>query len=53
MRIGCPKEIKVQEHRVGLTPAAAREAVHHGHDVLVERGAGQGAGFPDGDYEAA
>ncbi|MFO7855317.1 MAG: alanine dehydrogenase [Paracoccaceae bacterium] len=53
MRIGCPKEIKVQEHRVGLTPAAAREAVSHGHEVLVERGAGQGAGFPDGDYEAA
>ena len=53
MRIGCPKEIKTQEHRVGLTPAAAREAAHHGHEVVVQRGAGQGAGFPDADYEAA
>ena len=53
MRIGCPKEIKVQEHRVGLTPAAAREAVAHGHSVLVQTGAGAGAGFPDADYVAA
>lgn len=53
MRIGCPKEIKPQEFRVGLTPNAAREAVAHGHDVVVERGAGAGAGFPDADYDAA
>ncbi|MGM0585205.1 MAG: alanine dehydrogenase [Pseudomonadota bacterium] len=53
MRIGCPKEIKTQEHRVGLTPAAAREAAAHGHEVLVETGAGLGAGFPDEDYAAA
>ncbi len=53
MRIGCPKEIKVQEHRVGLTPAAAREAAAHGHAVTVEAGAGLGAGFADADYEAA
>jgi alanine dehydrogenase len=45
MKIGCPKEIKPQEFRVGLTPAAAREAVAHGHDVLIETGAGHGAGF--------
>ena len=53
MRIGCPKEIKAQEFRVGLTPNAAREAVAHGHDVVVEAGAGAGAGFPDEDYIAA
>ncbi|MDH3666450.1 MAG: alanine dehydrogenase [Paracoccaceae bacterium] len=53
MLIGCPKEIKNQEYRVGMTPAAAREAVAHGHDVLIEAGAGVGAGFPDADYEAA
>ena len=53
MRIGCPKEIKAQEFRVGLTPNAAREAVAHGHDVVIEAGAGAGAGFPDEDYIAA
>jgi alanine dehydrogenase len=53
MRIGCPKEIKPQEFRVGMTPDAAREAVAHGHAVLVERGAGLGAGFADADYAAA
>jgi alanine dehydrogenase len=52
MKIGCPKEIKAQEFRVGLTPAAAREAVGHGHEVLVEKGAGAGAGFDDDDYRA-
>ncbi|MEO0999434.1 MAG: alanine dehydrogenase [Pseudomonadota bacterium] len=53
MLIGCPKEIKAQEYRVGLTPAAAMQAVGHGHAVLVETGAGEGAGFPDADYIAA
>ena len=53
MKIGCPKEIKPQEFRVGLTPHAAREAVAHGHEVLVETGAGVGSGFADADYEAA
>ena len=53
MRIGCPKEIKNQEYRVGITPAAAREAVGRGHEVLIETGAGAGAGFPDAAYEAA
>jgi alanine dehydrogenase len=52
MKIGCPKEIKPQEFRVGLTPHAAREAVAHGHEVLVEAGAGAGAGFADADYAA-
>ncbi|OOY19333.1 MULTISPECIES: alanine dehydrogenase [Thioclava] len=53
MKIGTVREIKAQEFRVGLTPAAAQEAVAHGHEVLVETGAGQGAGFNDSDYEAA
>lgn len=53
MHIGCPKEIKPQEFRVGLTPNAAREAINHGHQVTVETGAGVGAGFPDADYIAA
>ena len=53
MLIGCPKEIKPQEFRVGLTPAAVREAVAHGHDVIIETGAGLGAGFDDAAYLAA
>ncbi len=53
MHIGCPKEIKPQEFRVGLTPNAAREAVGHGHQVTVESSAGVGAGFTDADYIAA
>ncbi|SDY40306.1 alanine dehydrogenase [Citreimonas salinaria] len=53
MKIGCPTEIKPQEFRVGLTPNAAREATGHGHAVVVQRGAGTGAGFADADYEAA
>jgi alanine dehydrogenase len=53
MKIGCPKEIKPQEFRVGLTPNAAREAVAHGHTLLIEAGAGVGAGFSDADYTAA
>ncbi|WGW03874.1 alanine dehydrogenase [Tropicibacter oceani] len=53
MKIGCPKEIKPQEFRVGLTPNAAQEAVGHGHQVIVETGAGLGAGFTDEDYQAA
>jgi len=53
MHIGCPKEIKPQEFRVGMTPNAAREAVHHGHAVTIETGAGNGAGFSDDDYISA
>ncbi|MFO7756970.1 MAG: alanine dehydrogenase [Roseovarius sp.] len=53
MKIGCPTEIKPQEYRVGLTPNAAQEAAGHGHDVLVQAGAGLGAGFDDAAYEAA
>ena len=53
MKIGCPKEIKPQEFRVGMTPATASEAVRHGHSVLIETGAGLGAGFVDSDYTEA
>ncbi|PTX57472.1 L-alanine dehydrogenase [Litoreibacter ponti] len=53
MIIGCPKEIKPQEFRVGMTPNAAGEAVAHGHSVLIETMAGAGAGFEDSDYVAA
>ncbi len=52
MKIGCPKEIKAQEFRVGLTPANATEAILRGHSVLVETGAGEGSGFTDEDYRA-
>jgi alanine dehydrogenase len=53
MRVGVPREIKPGEHRIGLTPTAAREYVAHGHQVLVEAGAGQGAGYPDEAYVRA
>ena len=53
MRVGVPKEIKKNEHRIGLTPTAVREYVAHGHTVAVEKGAGLGAGFTDEDYTAA
>ena len=53
MKIGCPTEIKPQEFRVGLTPNAAQEAIAHGHEVIVQAGAGVGAGFEDADYTAA
>lgn len=53
MRVGCPKEIKNHEYRVGLTPASVREYVAHGHSVLVETNAGAGIGAADADYVAA
>ena len=52
MRIGVPKEIKTHEYRVGLVPGSVRELTHHGHEVVVETGAGAGIGFPDAAYEA-
>jgi len=51
--IGVPREIKEQEHRVALLPSAAYQLIRRGHRVLVERGAGVGAGYSDADYEAA
>jgi alanine dehydrogenase len=53
MRIGVPKEIKLDEHRVGLTPASVKEYRAHGHEVMVERGAAAGLGISDEDYRAA
>jgi alanine dehydrogenase len=53
MLIGVPKEIKVHEYRVGLTPESVRELTARGHRVLVERNAGEGAGAGDADYRAA
>ena len=53
MRVGVPKEIKVQEYRVGLTPGAVREYVAAGHQVMVETGAGSGIGASDEVYRRA
>ncbi|MEP7070364.1 MAG: alanine dehydrogenase [Usitatibacter sp.] len=53
MIIGVPKETKVHEYRVGLTPASVRELVRHGHDVRVESGAGAAIDFSDADYRSA
>jgi alanine dehydrogenase len=53
MRIGAPKEIKVHEYRVGLTPDAVAELTARGHSVTVETGAGEGVDFSDADYVAA
>ena len=53
MLIGVPKEIKVREYRVGLVPANVQELISHGHDVLVESGAGEGIGADDAQYQAA
>jgi len=50
MRVGVPKEIKVHEYRVGLTPGAAREYVAAGHEVVVETNAGAGIGATDEAY---
>jgi alanine dehydrogenase len=52
MLVGVPKEIKDSEYRVGLIPSTVRELTMHGHQVLVERGAGLGAGLADADYAA-
>ena len=53
MLLGVPKEIKVKEFRVGMTPTAVRELVGRGHQVMVETDAGAGIGMSDADYEAA
>lgn len=53
MRVGCPKEIKNHEYRVGLTPGSVREYVAHNHTVIMETNAGAGIGADDGAYKAA
>jgi len=51
--VGVPREVKTHEYRVGLTPTSVRELVSHGHQVVVEKGAGLGIGAPDALYEKA
>ena len=53
MRVGVPREIKPQEERVGMTPESVQELSVHGHEVLVETGAGAGIGADDEAYRAA
>src|SRR2546422_834969 len=53
MVVGVPKEIKGQEYRVALLPSAAYQLIKRGHQVIVERGAGVGTGYPDADYDQA
>src|SRR5882757_3387477 len=53
MIIGVPKEIQDHEYRVALLPSAAYQLIKRGHQVVVERNAGVGAGYPDADYEQA
>jgi alanine dehydrogenase len=52
MKIGVPTEIKADEYRVAVTPAGVREMTEHGHDVLVQSGAGEGSAITDADYAA-
>jgi alanine dehydrogenase len=52
MRVGVPTEIKADEYRVSLTPAGVRELVEHGHDVMIQAGAGVGSTIPDEEYTA-
>jgi alanine dehydrogenase len=53
MIIGCPKEIKTREYRVGLVPGGVFALTSRGHTVLIEKGAGVGSGIPDTAYEQA
>ena len=53
MIIGVPREIKAQEQRVAMLPSGAYNLVRRGHTVLIEAGAGEGAGFPDAEYAGA
>jgi alanine dehydrogenase len=53
MLVGVPKEIKVHEYRVGLTPSSVRELVSHGHKVVVQASAGVAIGLTDDMYKAA
>lgn len=53
MRIGSPKEVKDNERRVGLVPGSVRELVNRGHSVMIQRGAGLGAGIADDEYVKA
>jgi alanine dehydrogenase len=50
--VGVPTEIKPDEYRVAITPAGVREMIEHGHEVLIQAGAGEGSAIADADYEA-
>jgi alanine dehydrogenase len=52
VKVGVPTEIKADEYRVALTPVGARELAEHGHEVLIQRGAGEGSAISDAHYEA-
>ena len=52
MKVGVPTEIKEEEYRVALTAVGVRELAEHGHDVLIQKGAGEGSAISDSDYEA-
>ena len=52
MKVGVPTEIKEEEYRVALTAVGARELAEHGHEVLIQKGAGEGSAIADADYEA-
>jgi alanine dehydrogenase len=52
LKVGVPTEIKTDEYRVALTPVGARELAEHGHEVLIQRGAGEGSAITDDSYEA-
>jgi len=52
MKVGVPKEIKNNENRVGMTPAGVAELIRHGHEVVVQKTAGEGSGFADSEYVA-
>ncbi|HEX2095978.1 MAG TPA: alanine dehydrogenase [Solirubrobacterales bacterium] len=52
MRVGVPKEIKPDEYRVAITPSGVREMVEHGHEVLIEAGAGEGSAIADTQFES-
>ncbi len=53
MKVGVPSEVKNHEYRVACTPAGVHELTQHGHQVLVERGAGEGSSIPDADFVLA
>jgi alanine dehydrogenase len=53
VKVGVPREVKNNEYRVAMTPAGVHEFVRHGHDVIVEKGAGLGSSIPDADFVTA
>jgi alanine dehydrogenase len=53
MRIGVPREVKIHEYRVAITPAGVHELIREGHEVFIETGAGEGSSLPDEEFTAA